>query len=158
MRAKRKIRDAAIPFRVPDDDELPRRVGGVLRVVYLVFTQGHQATEGPRMVRDELCDEAVRLARLLAGLCPEEPEVLGLLALLLLTDARRAARLSPAGRLVLLEDQDRSRWDRAKIDEGTQVLDRATRLRRPGPYQLQAAIAACHAAADHPRPGGSTSA
>ncbi len=158
MRAKRKIRDAAIPFRVPDDDELPRRVGGVLRVVYLVFTQGHQATEGPRMVRDELCDEAVRLAWLLAGLCPEEPEVLGLLALLLLTDARRAARLSPAGRLVLLEDQDRSRWDRAKIDEGTQVLDRATRLRRPGPYQLQAAIAACHAAADHPRPGGSTSA
>jgi RNA polymerase sigma-70 factor (ECF subfamily) len=150
VRAKRKIRDAAIPFRVPAGDELPRRIGGVLRVVYLVFTEGHQATVGPRVVRDELCDEAVRLARSLAGLCPDEPEVLGLLALLLLTDARRGARLSPAERLVLLEDQDRSRWDRARIDEGTRVLDRALRLRRPGPYQLQAAIAACHAAAEHP--------
>jgi RNA polymerase sigma-70 factor (ECF subfamily) len=148
VRAKRKIRDAAIPFRVPADDELPARVGGVLRVVYLVFTEGHQATAGPRAVRHELCDEAVRLARLLAGLCPGEPEVLGLLALLLLTDARRGARATPDGRLVLLEDQDRGRWDRAKIDEGTQVLDRAIRLRRSGPYQLQAAIAACHAAAE----------
>lgn len=150
VRAKRKIRDAAIPFRVPADDELPRRIGGVLRVVYLVFTEGHQATAGPRVVRDELCDEAVRLARLLARLYPSDPEVPGLLALLLLTDARRGARAAPDGRLVLLEDQDRSRWDRAKIDEGTQILVRVMRLRQPGPYQLQAAIAACHAAAEHP--------
>jgi RNA polymerase sigma-70 factor (ECF subfamily) len=150
VRAKRKIRDAAIPLRVPADDELPGRIGGVLRVVYLVFTEGHQATAGPRVVRDELCDEAVRLARLLAGLRPEDPEVLGLLALLLLTDARRDARATADGRLVLLEDQDRSRWDRAKIGAGTQVLDRAVRLRKPGPYQLQAAIAACHTAAAHP--------
>ncbi len=123
----------------------PGRIGGVLRVVYLVFTEGHQASTGSRVVRGELCDEAVRLARLLAGLCPDDPEVLGLLALLLLTDARRDARARD--RLVLLEEQDRSSWDHAKIDEGTRVLDRATQLRRPGPYQLQAAIAACHAAA-----------
>ena len=148
VRAKRTIRDAGIPFPVPADDELPGRIGGVLRVVYLVFTEGHQATAGPRVVRDELCDEAVRLARLLAGLYPGDPEVLGLLALLLLTDARRDARAGPDGRLILLEDQDRSRWDRAKIDEGTRILGRATGLRRPGPYQLQAAIAACHGAAD----------
>jgi RNA polymerase sigma-70 factor (ECF subfamily) len=150
VRAKRKIRDAAIPFRVPAGDELPGRIGGVLRVVYLVFTEGHQATAGPRVVRDELCDEAVRLARLLAGLRPEDPEVLGLLALLLLTDSRRDARATADGHLVLLEDQDRSQWDRTKIGAGTQVLDRAVRLRKPGPYQLQAAIAACHAAAEHP--------
>jgi len=148
VRAKRKIRDAGIPYRVPGDDELPERVGGVLRVVYLVFTEGHRAAAGPRVIRDELCNEAIRLARLLAGLCPEDPEVLGLLALLLLTDARRGARAGE--RLVLLEEQDRSLWDRAMIDEGTRVLDRATRLRRPGPYQLQAAIAACHAVAEHP--------
>jgi len=148
VRAKRKIRDAGIPFRIPGDDELPERAGGVLRVVYLVFTEGHRAAAGPRVIRDELCDEAIRLARLLAGLCPEDPEVLGLLALLLLTDARRGARAGE--RLVLLEEQDRSLWDRAMIDEGTRVLDRATRLRCPGPYQLQAAIAACHAAAEHP--------
>jgi RNA polymerase sigma-70 factor (ECF subfamily) len=152
VRAKRKIRDAGIPYRVPGDDELPERVGGVLRVVYLVFTEGHRAAAGPRVIRDELCDEAIRLARLLAGLFsedgPEDPEVLGLLALLLLTDARRGARAGE--RLVLLDEQDRGLWDRAMIDEGTRVLDRATRLRRPGPYQLQAAIAACHAAAEHP--------
>jgi RNA polymerase sigma-70 factor, ECF subfamily len=147
VRAKRKIRDAGIPFRVPGDDELPDRIGGVLRVVYLVFTEGHQAAAGPPVVRDELCDEAVRLARLLAGLYPEDPEVLGLLALLLLVDARRGARAGE--RLVLLEEQDRSLWDRNMIDEGTRVLDLATRLRRPGPYQLQAAIAACHATAEH---------
>lgn len=159
VRAKRKIRDAGIPYRVPGDDELPERVGGVLRVVYLVFTEGHRAAAGPRVTRDELCDEAIRLARLLAGLYPEDrpedspedrpetPEVLGLLALLLLTDARRGARAGE--RLVLLDEQDRGLWDRAMIDEGTRVLDRATRLRRPGPYQLQAAIAACHAAAEH---------
>jgi RNA polymerase sigma-70 factor, ECF subfamily len=150
VRAKRKIRDAAIPFRVPADDELPGRIGGVLRVVYLAFTEGHQATAGPRVVRDELCEEAVRLARLLAGLRPQDPEVLGLLALLLLTDARRDARATADGHLVRLEDQDRSRWDRDKIGAGTQILDRAVRLRKPGPYQLQAAIAACHAAAEHP--------
>jgi RNA polymerase sigma-70 factor, ECF subfamily len=149
VRAKRKIRDAAIPFRVPADNELPGRIGGVLRVVYLVFTEGHQAAAGPRVVRDELCDEAIRLARLLAGLCPEDPEVPGLLALLLLTDSRRGARVTADGRLVLLENQDRSRWDRAKIAEGTRILDRVIRLRKPGPYQLQAAIAACHAAAEH---------
>jgi RNA polymerase sigma-70 factor, ECF subfamily len=147
VRAKRKIRDAAIPFRVPVDHELPTRISGVLRVVYLVFTEGHRPSTGPGVVTGELCDEAVRLARLLAGLCPADPEVLGLLALLLLTDARRAARTTPDGRLVLLEDQDRRRWDRAKIGEGTQILDRAMSMRRPGPYQLQAAIAACRAAA-----------
>jgi RNA polymerase sigma-70 factor (ECF subfamily) len=152
VRAKRKIRDAGIPYRVPGDDELPERVGGVLRVVYLVFTEGHRAAAGPRVIRDELCDEAIRLARLLAGLFSEDgledPEVLGLLALLLLTDARRDARAGEG--LVLLDEQDRGLWDRAMVDEGTRVLDRATRLRRPGPYQLQAAIAACHAAAEHP--------
>jgi RNA polymerase sigma-70 factor, ECF subfamily len=150
VRAKRKIRDAAIPFRVPADHELPSRITGVLRVLYLVFTEGHRASTAGRLVRDELCDEAVRLARLLAGLCPDEPEVLGLLAMMLLTDARRQARTSAGGHIILLTDQDRSQWDRAKIDEGTQILDRAMRLRRPGPYQLQAAIAACHAAARRP--------
>jgi RNA polymerase sigma-70 factor (ECF subfamily) len=147
VRAKRKIRDAAIPFRVPADHELPDRIGGVLRVLYLVFTEGHRASASPRAVRDELCEEAIRLARLLAKLCPDDPEVLGLLALMLLTDSRRRARETADGRLVLLEDQDRGLWDRARIGEGTQMLDRAVRLRRPGPYQLQAAIAACHAAA-----------
>jgi RNA polymerase sigma-70 factor (ECF subfamily) len=147
VRAKRKIRDAAIPYRVPADHELPGRTGGVLRVVYLVFTEGHRASTGERIVRDELCEEAIRLARLLAGLCPDDPEVLGLLALLLLTDARRAARIADGGHMVLLEDQDRTLWDRLKISEGTAILDRAIRRRRPGSYQLQAAIAACHAAA-----------
>ena len=145
VRAKRKIRAAGIPFPIPAYEDLPGRIGGVLRVVYLVFTEGHQASTGSRVVRGELCDEAVRLARLPAGLCPGDPEVLGLLALLLLTDARRDAR--SGDRLILLEEQDRSSWDHAKIDEGTRLLDRAARLRRPGPYQLQAAIAACHAAA-----------
>jgi RNA polymerase sigma-70 factor (ECF subfamily) len=147
VRAKRKIRDAAIPFRVPADHELPDRISGVLRVIYLVFTEGHRASASARVVRDELCDEAIRLARLAAGLCPDDPEVLGLLATMLLTDARRPARETAAGHLVLLADQDRTLWGRARIDEGTQILDRAVRLRRPGPYQLQAAIAACHAAA-----------
>ncbi|HEY7431620.1 MAG TPA: sigma-70 family RNA polymerase sigma factor [Streptosporangiaceae bacterium] len=147
VRAKRKIRDAAIPFRIPGDDELPGRVRGVLRAVYLIFTEGHRATSGASLVRGELCDEAIRLARLLAGLCPDDPEVLGLLALLLLTDARRPARTAADGSLVLLAEQDRGRWDGSKISEGTQLLDRAMGYRRPGPYQLQAAIAACHAAA-----------
>jgi RNA polymerase sigma-70 factor (ECF subfamily) len=152
VRAKRKIRDAAIPLRVPAGHELPDRIGGVLRVVYLVFTEGHRASSRAALIRGELCDEAIRLARLLAGLCPDDPEVLGLLAMLLLTDARRPARTAADGGLVLLADQDRSRWDRGKIGEGTQILERAMRLRRPGPYQLQAAIAACHAAA--PDAGG----
>jgi RNA polymerase sigma-70 factor (ECF subfamily) len=147
VRGKRKIRDAAIPFRVPPGPELPGRIAGVLRVVYLVFTEGHRPSAGPGVVAGELCDEAIRLARLLADLCPDEPEVLGLLALLLLTDARRPARTGPGGRLVLLADQDRSRWDHDKISEGSRLLDRAMRLRQPGPYQLQAAIAACHASA-----------
>jgi RNA polymerase sigma-70 factor, ECF subfamily len=147
VRAKRKIRDAAIPLRVPADHELPGRIGGVLRVVYLVLTEGHRASTGTSVVRDELCDEAIRLARLLAGLCPGDPEVLGLLTMLLLTDARRPARATPDGQLVLLEDQDRGLWDKAKIGERTQIPNRAVGMRRPGPYQLQAAIAACHAAA-----------
>jgi RNA polymerase sigma-70 factor (ECF subfamily) len=147
VRAKRKIRDAAIPYRVPADHELPGRIGGVLRVVYLVFTEGHRASSGERVVRDELCDEAIRLARLLAGLCPDDPEVLGLLAMLLLTDARRPARTAADGQPVLLEDQDRTLWDRLKIGEGTAILDRAVRRRQPGRYQIQAAIAACHGAA-----------
>jgi RNA polymerase sigma-70 factor (ECF subfamily) len=147
VRAKRKIRDAAIPFRVPARAGLPARIGAVLRVVYLIFTEGHRASAGPGLITGELCDEAVRLARLLAGLCPGDPEALGLLALLLLTDARRPARSTAEGRLILLEDQDRRLWDRAKIDEGGRILDQTMGLRRPGPYQLQAAIAACHAAA-----------
>jgi RNA polymerase sigma-70 factor (ECF subfamily) len=147
VRARRKIRDAAIPFRVPADRDLPGRVGSVQRVLYLVFTEGHRASVGPGVVRDELCDEAIRLVRLVGELRPEDAETLGLLALMLLTDARRAARTADGGRLVLLQDQDRRRWDRTKIDEGMRVLDRAVRMRRPGPYQLQAAIAACHAAA-----------
>ena len=116
-------------------------------MVYLVVTAGHRPSVGPGVVAGELCDEAIRLARLLADLCPGESEVLGLLAMLLLTDARRPARTGPGGGLVLLADQDRSRWDRTKISEGSRLLDQAMRLRRPGPYQLQAAIAACHAAA-----------
>jgi RNA polymerase sigma-70 factor, ECF subfamily len=147
VRGKRKIRDAAIPYRVPADHELPGRIGSVLRVVYLVFTEGHRASSGERAVRGELCEEAIRLSRLLAGLCPDDPEVLGLLALLLLTDSRRPARTSAEGHLVLLDDQDRNRWDGHLISEGTTILDRAVRRRQPGPYQLQAAIAACHAAA-----------
>ncbi len=147
VRAKRKIRDAAIPFRVPEGRDLRDRVGSVLRVLYLVFTEGHRASVGPAVIRDELCDEAIRLTRLLAGVCPDEPEVLGLLALMLLTDARRAARMAEDGSPVLLDDQDRGRWDRVKMADGTAQLDAAMRLGRTGPYQLQAAIAACHAAA-----------
>ncbi|HEX9539096.1 MAG TPA: sigma-70 family RNA polymerase sigma factor [Streptosporangiaceae bacterium] len=147
VRTRRKIRDAAIPYRVPADHELSDRIGGVLRVVHLVFTEGHRASSGQRVVRENLCDEAIRLARLLAGLCPDDPEVLGLLAMMLLTDARRAARATADGQIVLLADQDRGLWEQAKIEEGTEILDRAVRLQRPGPYQIQAAIAACHAAA-----------
>jgi RNA polymerase sigma-70 factor, ECF subfamily len=127
VRAKRKIKAAAIPYRVPEDHELPGRVPSVLRVVYLVFTEGHRASAGDRLINDELCDEAIRLARLLAGLCPDDPEALGLLALLLLTDPRRAARTTESGRLVLLSGQERGRWGRAKIGMGNEVLDRAIR-------------------------------
>jgi RNA polymerase sigma-70 factor (ECF subfamily) len=145
VRAKRKIRQAGIRLRSPDREDLPRRLAAVLRVVYLVFTQGHMAQAGPDLVRGTLCEQAIRLARALTALMPGEPEVTGLLALLLLTDARREARTSDAGELVLLGDQDRGRWDAAKIAEGTALLGQALKAGRPGPYQLHAAIAACHA-------------
>jgi RNA polymerase sigma-70 factor (ECF subfamily) len=147
VRAKRKIRQAGIAFRVPRGDELTGRLGPVLRVVYLVFTQGHMAARGEVLIRGDLCDQAIRLARALAGLLPGEPEVAGLLALLLLTDARREARLDRAGELVPLAEQDRSRWDGGLIREGEAWLTRALAAGRPGPYQLHAAIAACHSCA-----------
>jgi RNA polymerase sigma-70 factor, ECF subfamily len=144
VRARRKVSDARIPFAVPPDERLPERLAGVLRVVYLIFTEGHMAARGDAPIRGELCDEAIRLARLLAALMPDAAEAHGLLALLLLTDARRAARLDASGALVALEDQDRTLWDRARVDEGVAVLDRALRLPQPGPYAIQAAIAALH--------------
>ena len=147
VRAKNKIRHAGIPYRVPPSHLLPERVVGVLAVLYLLFNEGYAASAGADLVRQGLCAEAIRLARALAGLMPDEPEALGLLALMLLHDARRAARVDAAGDLVTLEDQDRARWERAEIDEGAGVLDAALRRGRPGPYQLQAAIAACHATA-----------
>jgi RNA polymerase sigma-70 factor (ECF subfamily) len=144
VRAKRKIRDAGIPYRVPDDHALPERLDGVLRVVYLVFNEGYGASAGDRLIRRDLCAEAIRLGRVLASLMPDESEVLGLLALMLLHDARGATRTDPAGGLILLEDQDRRRWDHERIEEGQALLDRAMRMRRVGPYQIQAAIAALH--------------
>jgi RNA polymerase sigma-70 factor (ECF subfamily) len=149
VRAKRKIRDAAIPYRVPPPELLPERLPGVLAVLYLVFNEGYSATTGP-LVRTDLCDEAIRLARVLRGLMPAEPETTGLLALMLLQHSRRDARTDATGDLVLLEEQDRARWDHDMIDEGLALLDDAQRDRRAGSYGVQAAIAAAHARAPRP--------
>ncbi|MCT9125026.1 RNA polymerase sigma factor [Cupriavidus gilardii] len=147
VRAKAKIRDARIPYQVPDRQDLPERLDSVLRVVYLVFNEGYSASSGDQLTRHDLSGEAIRLARLLLELLPE-PEVMGLLALMLLHESRRAARTSSDGELVLLDEQDRSRWDRALIAEGTALVERALTSRRFGPYSLQAAISAVHAEAD----------
>jgi RNA polymerase sigma-70 factor (ECF subfamily) len=147
VRAKQKIQHAGIPYRVPPAHLLPERTPGVLGVLYLLFNEGYSATAGSDLVRQNLSAEAIRLARVLARLMPDEPETSGLLALMLLHDARRAARLDGQGDLVTLEDQDRGRWDAAEISEGVAVLEAALRRGRPGPYQVQAAIAACHATA-----------
>jgi RNA polymerase sigma-70 factor (ECF subfamily) len=149
VRAKAKIRDAAIPYRVPPPELLPERTPGVLAVLYLVFNEGYAATSGP-LVRIDLCEEAIRLSRVVVELMPSEPEAIGVLALMLLQHSRRRSRVSPEGELVLLEDQDRARWDHEMIDEGLALLDRALAVRRPGPYQVQAAIASFHARAPRP--------
>jgi RNA polymerase sigma-70 factor, ECF subfamily len=146
-RARRKIRDAGIPYRVPPADLLPERLDALLAVIYLIFNEGYVATSGDTLTRHELCGEAIRLCRVLVHLLPQSAEARGLLALMLLHDSRRETRLNAAGELVLLEEQDRARWDHAKIREGITVLDEAVALRDPGPYQVQAAISALHAQA-----------
>jgi len=144
VRAKGKIRDARIPYRVPSQADLPGRVRAVLAVVYLIFNEGYTASSGDRLVREDLCAEAIRLGRLLVTLMPDEPEAMGLLALMLLIESRRAARTTAAGDLVLLADQDRARWDRDLIAEGQSIVRRCLRRNQPGPYQVQAAINAVH--------------
>ena len=144
VRAKGKIRNANIPYRVPSEADLPERLAAVLAVVYLVFNEGYTASSGDRLVREDLCQEAIRLGRLLAELMPDEPEVMGLLALMLLVESRRATRTTPEGDLVLLADQDRERWDRELIAEGQALVRRCLRRNQPGPYQVQAAINAVH--------------
>jgi RNA polymerase sigma-70 factor (ECF subfamily) len=143
-RAKAKIAKAGIPYRIPGADQLPERLGGVLHVVYLIFNEGHAATAGDQLLDPTLCDEAIRLARLLVELVPDDAEARGLLALLVLTDARRGGRLGDDGRPVVLRDQDRTRWDHDRIDEGRALVEGALRMGRPGPFQVQAAIAALH--------------
>jgi RNA polymerase sigma-70 factor (ECF subfamily) len=144
VRAKRKIRQAGIAMRVPSQADMPSRLAAVLKVIYLVFTEGHMATSGPDLVRPDLCEQAIRLASELNRLLAAQPEAAGLLALLLLTDARRAARVGPDGELIQLADQDRSRWDGTRISAGRSLIEGALAQRRPGAYQLHAAIAACH--------------
>jgi RNA polymerase sigma-70 factor (ECF subfamily) len=144
VRAKRKIRDAHIPYRVPGDAELPARLRPVLAVIYLVFNEGYTASDGADLVRTDLCAEAIRLARVLVELMPDEPEAIGLLALLLLLESRRPARTAADGGIVLLPDQDRSRWDAALVEEGQELVRRCLRMNMPGPYQIQAAINAVH--------------
>jgi RNA polymerase sigma-70 factor (ECF subfamily) len=150
VRAKGKIRDARIPYRVPNEADLPVRLGAVLAVVYLIFSEGHTASSGDRLVREDLCAEAIRLGRLLAELMPDEQEVMGLLALMLLVESRRASRTTPAGELVLLAAQDRGLWDRGLIAEGQAIVRKCLRRNRPGPYQIQAAISAVHSDAPVP--------
>jgi RNA polymerase sigma-70 factor, ECF subfamily len=151
VRAKKKIKNAGIPFRVPPGHLLPERTGAVLGVIYLLFNEGYSATAGTQLVREELCREALRLARLVAELMPDESEALALLALLVLHNARRQSRVDERGDLIPLSEQDRTRWDTTAISEGCQLLEAAGRLGNPGPYQLQAAIAACHAIAPSER-------
>lgn len=144
VRAKGKIRDAGIPYRIPTEAELPDRLPAVLAVLYLIFNEGYAASSGDRLVRDDLCAEAIRLGRLLADLMPDEPEVLGLLALMLLIDSRRTARMTAGGDLVVLRSQDRTSWDGGAIAEGQSLVRRCLQQGRPGPYQIQAAINAVH--------------